>query len=61
MSEQVLLFGEADHLEYGLHLFECAVPLFCSFSLVELDECNEEFRLVLAEPKPACDLGDALA
>ena len=46
VSEQLLFFGKSHDLEYGLHLVKCSV---------------KEFRLVLAESKPASNFGDALA
>lgn len=61
MPEHMLLFGKSYNLEYGLHLVKCSVPLLGSLGLVELDEGYKEFRLVLTEPKPACNFGNALA
>ena len=60
VSEQLLFFGKSHDLEYGLHLVKCSVSLFGGFGLVELDEGYKEFRLVLAEPEPASNLGNAL-
>ena len=61
VSEQLLFFGKSHDLEYGLHLVKCSVPFFGGFGLVELDEGYKEFRLVLAESKPACNFRNALA
>ena len=49
VTQNMLFFGETDHLEGSLHLIEGGVALFGGFGLVELDESDEKFRFVLAK------------